>query len=56
MHIQVNNLKVIPYWEIMTCKIQINHYIYTYIMKIDIVTPIVRQLSLHQLYNRVCAF
>jgi hypothetical protein len=33
MYIQVHNLKLTPYWKILTCKIQINHCIYAHITK-----------------------
>ncbi len=49
MHTQVNNPKVSPYWKILTCKIQINYYIYIHIIETTIMTPIGRHLNFHQL-------
>jgi hypothetical protein len=48
MHTQVNNLKVNPYWIFLTCIIQINHCIYTHMIKTINVMTIIRHLSLHQ--------
>jgi hypothetical protein len=48
MYTQVNNLKVSPYWKILTYKIKINHCIYTYITKTTSVMLIMNHLNLHR--------
>jgi hypothetical protein len=51
MHIQDSNFKVSLYWNFLEFKIQIDLWIHTYIIKIDIVVQKVNRYNLHWPYD-----